>query len=174
MNPPLDYRPERADEQQPAKDMNIDFHYGVIYIVARVAGMNQAQAATVAHACQYIDDATTHGLLFFKGGEMFDRFASAHAVFDYNNIDNDLNRLVWAPFHFLPAGHGASLEEKAICGANSDIAKETVRQAIRSAHTPNALHRLGVTLHSYVDTWAHQGFSRAVRPPLDVGAPGEC
>jgi len=139
--------------------MNIDFHYGVIYLVARIAGMNQQQASTVAHACQYVDDATTHGLLFFEGGELFERFASAHAIYDYHNIDNDLNRLVWAPFHFLPAGQGETLEEKAICRPNSDIAKETVRQAIRSAHTPNALHRLGVTLHSYVDTWAHQGFS---------------
>jgi hypothetical protein len=139
--------------------MNIDFHYGVVYLVARTAGLDVAQAATVAHACQYVDDATTPGLLFFSGGETYERFASAHTIFDYHNTDSQLNRLVWAPFHFLPAGHGTTLEERAVCRPDSDIARELVRRAIRGADAQNALHRLGVTLHTYVDTWAHQGFS---------------
>jgi len=33
-----------------------------------------------------------------------------------------------------------------------------VRRAIDNRHATNALHRLGVSLHVYVDTWAHQGF----------------
>ncbi len=80
--------------------MNIDFHYGVVYIVARVGGMTPDQALTVAHACQYVDDATTPGILRFQGGETFERFATAHKTFDYANTENDQNRLVWAPFHF--------------------------------------------------------------------------
>jgi hypothetical protein len=139
--------------------MNIDFHYGVIYLVARTAGLDVAQATTVAHSCQYVDDATTTGLLFFRGGETYERFASAHTMFDYHNVESQLNRLVWTPFHFLPAGSGATLEEKALCKPDSEIAREVVRRAIRASDAPNALHRLGVTLHTYVDTWAHQGFS---------------
>ncbi|WP_328807407.1 DUF6765 family protein, partial [Paraburkholderia elongata] len=80
--------------------MNIDFHYGVVYIVARIGGMPAGEALTVAHACQYVDDATTSGILRFSGGETFERFATAHKLFDYTNTDNDQNRLVWAPFHF--------------------------------------------------------------------------
>src|SRR3569832_2417947 len=34
-----------------------------------------------------------------------------------------------------------------------------VRRALHVNAASNALHRLGVTLHVYVDTWAHQGFS---------------
>ncbi|WP_144140580.1 DUF6765 family protein [Paraburkholderia sp. BCC1884] len=139
--------------------MNIDFHYGVVYIAARTAGMPAAQAVTVAHACQYIDDATTAGILRFAGGETFERFATAHKMFDYANTENDQNRLVWAPFHFLPAGEGATLEEKAVCRADSTVAREVVRRAIRQRNAQTCLHRLGVTLHTYVDTWAHQGFS---------------
>lgn len=139
--------------------MNIDFHYGVLYLVARTAGLDVQQAKTVAHACQYVDDATTTGLLFFNGGETYERFASAHTMFDYHNVDTQLNRLVWTPFHFLPAGNGATLDAKAVCQPDSDIAREVVRRAIRDADTQNALHRLGVALHAYVDTWAHQGFS---------------
>ncbi|HEY4370999.1 MAG TPA: DUF6765 family protein [Burkholderiales bacterium] len=144
--------------------MNIDFHYGVIYVVGRLAGLSATDAETVAHSCQYIDDATIHGILDFRDGETFERFASAHALFDYQNavnLGNDGNRLVWAPFHFLPAGEGRTLEDKAVCRPDSRIARETVRAAIRAGRDgeANALHRLGVTLHTYVDTWAHQGFS---------------
>ncbi|QCP52468.1 hypothetical protein FAZ95_25195 [Trinickia violacea] len=139
--------------------MNIDFHYGVVYIVARLAGMPADQALTVAHACQYVDDATTAGILRFAGGETFERFATAHRLFDYSNTENDQNRLVWTPFHFLPAGEGETLQEKAVCRADSAIARDVVRRAIRQRDADTALHRLGVTLHAYVDTWAHQGFA---------------
>lgn len=82
--------------------MNIDFHYGIIYVVSRLAGMYPADAKTIAHACQYIDDATTTGILVFEEGQTFDRFASAHESFDYHNCLDPENRMVWAPFHFLP------------------------------------------------------------------------
>lgn len=139
--------------------MNIDFHYGVVYIVARIGGLSGDAARTVAHACQYVDDATTAGILRFAGGETFERFATAHKMIDYSNIENDKNSLVWTPFHFLPAGEGDTLQEKAVCRPDSAIARELVRRAIRQRNADNALHRLGVTLHTYVDTWAHQGFA---------------
>ena len=139
--------------------MNIDFHYAVMYVIARHGGLDPRSAEVVAHACQYVDDATTPGLLKFAGGETFERFASAHKMFDYHNAENDENRVVWAPFHFLPGAQGESLEQKALCRKNSDVAKEMVRRALAGHNAPNALHRLGVTLHVYVDTWAHQGFS---------------
>ncbi|WP_308112590.1 MULTISPECIES: DUF6765 family protein [Paraburkholderia] len=144
--------------------MNIDFHYGVVYIVARTGGMAPAEALTVAHACQYVDDATTSGILRFAGGETFERFATAHKLFDYTNTEDDQNRLVWTPFHFLPAGEGETLEEKAVCRPDSAVAREVVRRAIRQRGTDTALHRLGVTLHAYVDTWAHQGFAGIESP----------
>lgn len=139
--------------------MNIDFHYGMIFVVSRLAGMSENDAKSVAHACQYVDDATVNGILEFAGGETFERFSSAHKMFDYHNMLNDQNRLVWAPFHFLPGGKGNSLEEKAICLPNSDIARTMIRRAIDGRGADNALHRLGISLHVYVDTWAHQGFS---------------
>ena len=139
--------------------MNIDFHYGVIYVTSRLAGMSPEQAQTVAHACQYVDDATTRDILHFEDGESFERFASAHVMYDYKNGMDDENRVIWAPFHFLPGGQGDTLEEKSVCQQDSEIAREMIRRAIDNRHAPNALHRLGVSLHVYVDTWAHKGFS---------------
>jgi hypothetical protein len=144
--------------------MNIDFHYGVVYIAARVAGMPPGDALTVAHACQYVDDATTAGILRFKGGETFERFATAHKLFDYATTEDDKNRLVWTPFHFLPAAEGSTLHEKAVCRPDSPVAREVVRRAILRRDTETGLHRLGVTLHTYVDTWAHQGFAGIESP----------
>ncbi|MGH8780882.1 DUF6765 family protein [Paraburkholderia sp.] len=139
--------------------MNIDFHYGVVYAIARLGGMDVDEAQTVAHACQYVDDATTEGLLRFAGGETFERIASAHEMIDYRNEDDDENRRIWVPFHFLPGAQGDTLDKRAVCRPNSDVAKLMVRHALGAHDAYNALHRLGVTLHVYVDTWAHQGFS---------------
>ena len=89
--------------------MNIDFHYGVIYILARAAGLDIIQAETVAHACEYVDDSTVSGTLDFQDGQSFDRFASAHDMLDHLNMNRDSDKRVWAPFHFLPACEGADL-----------------------------------------------------------------
>ena len=144
--------------------MNIDFHFGIIYVVSRLAGMGPADAKTVAHACQYIDDSTTKGPLVFAEGQTFDRFATAHETFDYlNTIDSD-SRLVWAPFHFLPGGEGTSFDKRVVCRKDSRIAREMVRGYLAAPRQDNSLHGLGVLLHTYVDTWAHQGFSGTESP----------
>ncbi|RUL77506.1 DUF6765 family protein [Dyella choica] len=142
--------------------MNNDFHYGVIYILARLAQYDRESATTIAHACQYVDDSTVTGVLDFAGGESFDRFASAHAMYDYLNWVSDSAKRVWAPFHFLPACEGQTFDEKCVCRPNSRTAREMVKETIRQNHAENGLHRLGVTLHVYVDTWAHQKFSGTI------------
>ncbi|WP_084455868.1 DUF6765 family protein [Novosphingobium rosa] len=142
--------------------MNKDFHYGVIYVVARFAGMAVPEAQTIAHACQYVDDATTDGPLKFREQQSFDRFASAHEMLDYRNAHQDMDERVWAPFHFLPACEGATLDEQVVCRPDSVPARGLVSHILEvhaKAPEDNDLHRLGVCLHTYVDTWAHQGFS---------------
>lgn len=124
--------------------MNIDFHYGAVYVMARLGGLLSADILTVAHACQSVDDSTTPGLLDFSDGEMFERFPTAHSMFDYHNAFNQGNRLTWVPFHFLPAGIGESPEEGATCRPNSEVAKTVVRRAIEHRTAGNGLHRLTV------------------------------
>ncbi len=73
--------------------------------------------------------------------------------------------LAWVPFHFLPANcllpEGDGEEEDFIlritCRPNSNIAKDMVSECIRLSKAPQALYRLGITMHVYADTWAHQG-----------------
>lgn len=103
-----------------------------------------------------MDDSTVSGVLECKGSESYERLASSHKMFDYMNIDNSSDKRTWAPFYFLPPGEGNTLQEKSICKPDCAIARAMVAPTIESRSAENALHRLGITLHVYVDTWAHQ------------------
>jgi hypothetical protein len=139
--------------------MNIDFHYGVIYAMARIGGLAREDAQVVAHACQYVDDATTDGILLFAGGERYSRIATAHELLDFKTLSRAESSQVWVPFHFFPAGLGTAIDEKAVCRPDSAPVRDMLRGVLAERGAPNGLHRLGIALHTYVDTWAHQGFS---------------
>jgi hypothetical protein len=147
--------------------MQIDFHHGVTYVTARLAGFDHPEASIIAYSAQYVDDATNSGLIKFDNGAMFSRISSAHKMLDYRNFQELANHLVWIPFHFLPGNGGRKagedLEgkfiEKLICRPHSDVAQQMVRDCIQRRHPAYGLYRLGITMHVYVDTWAHQGFA---------------
>ncbi|WGV26141.1 DUF6765 family protein [Halotia branconii] len=147
--------------------MQIDFHHGVTYVAARLAGFEHENANIIAYSTQYVDDATNDGLIRFENGALFSRISSAHKMLDYRNFEELANYRVWIPFHFLPGNGGlpagedpqGSFINKLICRPNSYVAQEMVRECIEHRHTPYGLHRLGITMHVYVDTWAHQGFA---------------
>lgn len=146
--------------------MEIDFHHAVTYVLARLAGFNAGDAGIIAYSSQYVDDSVSDCPVMFDNGAIYKPICSAHKALDYHNFDNLSNHLVWVPFHFLPANclkkAGECDEEfylKIICRPNSFIADDMVKECIRGKEEPNALYRLGITLHTYADTWAHQGFS---------------
>lgn len=146
--------------------MQIDFHHGVTYVVARLAGLTHPEASVVATAAQYVDDATNSGVVEFENGAMYSRISSAHKMLDYRNFEALANHHVWIPFHFLPGNggmpagmnpHGTFIEKlKTI--PDSPVAQDMIRACIGMRGAPWALHRLGITMHVYADTWAHQGF----------------
>jgi hypothetical protein len=147
--------------------MQIDFHHGVTYVCARLAGFEHLAANTIAYSAQYVDDAINAGTIRFDNGAMFDRISSAHKMLDYRNFRELANYQVWIPFHFLPGNGGlpvgkepeGTFIDKLICRPNSYVAQEMVRECICRRQTAYGLHRLGITMHVYADTWAHQGFA---------------
>ncbi len=147
--------------------MQIDFHHGVTYVVARLAGFDHDSANIVAYSAQYVDDAINAGLIRFDNGALFSRISSAHKMLDYRNFKELANHYVWVPFHFLPGNGGLPADqdppgtfiEKLICRPNSYVAQDMVRECINQRHHPYGIYRLGVTMHVYADTWAHQGFA---------------
>ncbi len=119
--------------------MQIDFHHATTYVCYRLAGMSDADAAIVAHSAQYVDDATNDGPLQFKTGERYVRVTSAHKTLDLRANGNEAdNRLVWAPFHFLPGGDIAPAKlsladqfiRRMVCRPDSEIAQSMIRDCI--------------------------------------------
>ncbi len=147
--------------------MQIDFHHATTYVVARDAGFSHQDADIIAYAAQYVDDATSSGTVYFDNRAVYNRISSAHKMLDPRNTDELANHCVWMPFHFLPgngglpAGEnpGTSFIDKIVCTPDSHIAREIMRDAILEKNRAYGLHRLGITLHVYADTWAHQGFA---------------
>ncbi len=147
--------------------MQIDFHHGVTYLCARLAGFPHEDAQKIAYAAQYIDDATEASLIKFENGALFSYISSAHKMLDYRNFKELANHRVWMPFHFLPGNGGLptgkepsdQFIDKVICRPNSPIAQDMVRECIQQRTKPYGLHRLGITMHVFADTWAHQGFA---------------
>ena len=82
--------------------MQIDFHHGTIYVLARLAGLNQNDANIVAYSSQYIDDAIHSGTIYFSNRATYQFKAAAHRMLDYRNFKELANHRVWTPFHFLP------------------------------------------------------------------------
>jgi hypothetical protein len=165
--------------------VQIDFHHGATYVIARLAGFDHLDAEVVAYAAQYVDDATNGGLIAFDNGAMYKRMSSAHRTLDYRNFRELANHRVWIPFHFLPGNGGlpagqeppGKFIEKLICVPDSPVARDMVALTIAARGAASGLHRLGIAMHVYADTWAHQGFAgvnHRVNAAHDlVGADGE-
>jgi hypothetical protein len=151
--------------------MQIDFHHGITYVIARLAGFEQLEAGIIAHSAQYVDDATESGEIWFANGMLYPRISSAHRMFDYRNSRKLANHRVWLPFHFLPGNRGDAAPDapppftteddfilRCVCRPNSYPARELMRAVILRQDRDYALYRLGIAAHVFVDTWAHQGF----------------
>jgi len=156
--------------------MQKDFHHATTYVLARLADFDHAEAEIIAYASQYVDDATNAGVIHFTDGSMYEHISSAHKTLDYKNFDELANHQAWLPFHFLPGNNEANAGEnprdtfmdKIVCKPDSPVAKEMVTACINSNNSPHALHRLGITLHVYSDTWSHQGFAGVNHKSNDI------
>ena len=152
--------------------MEIDFHFGVTYVVSRIAGLNHDHAQIVATSSQYVDDTVNTGILKFTTGETFYRMSTAHKKSDYHMVMAADERRVWIPFHFLPGNdlagaHDLEFYNRIVCRPNSLIAQAMAKNCIVQQSRPFGLHQLGITAHVFIDTWAHQGFA-GVKSPVNV------
>ncbi len=156
--------------------MQIDFHHAVTYVTARIAGFPHEDAEIIAYSAQYVDDATCSGPVCFNNGARYHRISSAHVMWDPKNLVDGDNREVWLPFHFLPGNgnlEGDATPEgkfinKLICLPDSPVAKDMVKAAICDRDKPYGLHRLGIVMHVYADTWAHQQFAGVLHEVNEV------
>lgn len=161
--------------------MQKDFHFTTTYVLSRLAGFNQAESEIISSSSQFIDDATDAGKILFDNFAGYQFFSSAHKMLDYRNFEELQNHYSWVPFHFLPGNQTDDplfegqddFVKKLICQPNSEVAKLMIKKVLNKSHKPYSLYQLGITMHVYADTWAHQKFCgishpvNAVREILD-------
>lgn len=158
--------------------MQIDFHYYVIRILAEKAGFSPADSQIIAYASQFVDDATEHKPLQLpeklqiknhprlKEGN-FDPVCTAHKGLQFvNDFRKIVQMKIYISFHFLPPKiyTNTDLEYDYVTKPNSQFANILIEK-IKKQFVDNPdeklynLISLGIALHTYADTWAHQNFS---------------
>ncbi len=153
--------------------MQIDFHYCTTRVIAEKAGFTAEDAQIIAYAAQYIDDAVDHEKMNVDGHleflsrrfteKTFDPICTAHKGLQFvTDFQENVQNKIYIPFHFLPeletstdlkVVQNCSLSRKLVTKAIAELSKSTGEQRIMN------LVRLGISLHTYADSWAHQNFS---------------
>ena len=137
--------------------MNAEFHYYSVYFLCLRAGMPEGRCANIAFASQYVDNA----ILAYEiedGGFAYRSQVTQNYLF----WDDETLRGIYLPFHFIPGDLEAARRERVDASASrwtvtpdSPLSKELLVAALRTGDD----FRIGIALHSYADTWAHQHFS---------------
>ena len=138
--------------------MDIEFHYYMTYLIAARAGFQPAQALTIAHAAQSVDD--NHIQYRITGGAGGDYLNYVSQTMDILKPTSQILR-IYPIFHFIPGEPNALTARRAdarqdpwVTTPDSPVARKMIDSALAS----NDLYRIGVSAHGYVDTWAHQNF----------------
>lgn len=143
--------------------MDVDFHYGTIYVLARWAKFCSANAHLIACSSQMVDDNYDDNP-FSDAVEKENleqginvRYSCQSTI---GNVTGKGNAEIWIPFHFLPGLQGKTDAEKLVCKKNSKLSRR-LRDRLLQTTLDNTRFsfRLGVGLHVFADTWAHQEFA---------------
>ena len=147
--------------------MQKDFHFYTIYALARSAGFDTENSYIIAYSSQHTDDAKYEHALEFVNGGRFQQVLSAHRFFDLDALDKATCYRIWIPFHFLPGNLGVDFYERMLTRSNSIVAQRIIDDFLSSDLKQYSLHRLGIILHVYADTWSHQNFIGLIRENLN-------
>ena len=136
--------------------MNSEFHYYTVAFLAVKAGLNSLTAEEIAYASQYVDHNVSAWKITGRGQHLV-----TQPTQNYNVIDRSVLNEILIPFHFLPVGPGPQISVRRDgktnpwdVRPNSPLAKALLIDAF---HEDDPL-QIGIALHAYADTWAHQNF----------------
>ena len=155
--------------------MNIEFHYHITYLIATRAGFPPEEADIIATASQYTDD---NSIIF----EIDKERSTAYG----NYISQTMNILkpkaklfrIYPIFHFIPGDPMAKTawrKDGQMHWLNTTPNSHNARRILDTALKSDNLYRIGIALHGYADTWAHQNFTgyyndfNAMTGPLNPG-----
>lgn len=142
--------------------MNIEFHYYMLTYLLKASGFSGHASHVVAYASQFVDS-NVMNYLVDTPGPSYETLPTQNWGF----WSRETPRRIYVPFHFFPGDVDSPSAERIDgkrnplnCTPDSPGAKELLIAALRTRNP----YRVGIALHTYADTWAHQNFS-GVREP---------
>jgi hypothetical protein len=142
--------------------MNFEFHYYTLHYLSRCAGFDEEDASIIAVSSQMVDECLASWEIEGEG-EPTRTMITQNYVFWDESVAKDIYR----PFHFIPGNSSAAGARRSdgragrfAVTADSPLSREILIAALRTWN----LYRIGIALHAYADTWAHQNFSADLEP----------
>ncbi len=138
--------------------MNIEFHYNITYILARKAKFDPEEAFTLAYSSQYVDDNSMHYYVNFENGDRFISWVSQ--TMDITKPSQKRQK-IYPLFHFIPGDPNSPTARRKDGRThlfNTTPDSENARYLLNRALDTRDLYRIGIAVHAYADTWAHQNF----------------
>lgn len=153
--------------------MNAEFHYYAIHWLCSRAGLADGEAYAIAYSSQFVDNAVHEYLIDAPSGRYRTLVTQDYVFWDERTL-----REVYLPFHFVPGdpAEAASLradgqENVLAVTPNAPIARALLVSALKTRNP----YRIGIALHAFADSWAHQGFSGRMEDfnalPMNQGLP---
>ena len=137
--------------------MDVEFHYYLTHLASIAGGRDPDESQKIAYSSQYLDH-NVSSLIINKGS--VDEYKNY--ISQTNNILFPRRRLrrIYPVFHFIPGGSGGNVRrdgktDSLITTPDSDLANKLMDQALDTGNP----YRIGIALHGYADTWAHQNFT---------------
>ena len=138
--------------------MEIEFHYFITKGIALRADFNDEQAEIIAHASQLTDDNVRQYCINQGKTDEFKNYIS----FTYNILKprKTLSH-IYPIFHFTPGDPdfpGAQRTDRRKNKFNTTPDSKNAKRILKQAFETGNLYRIGIALHAFADTWAHQNF----------------
>ncbi len=139
--------------------MQIEFHYYITYILARAAGFGKEDASIIAYSSQFTDDNRWKYNVKINKSQSYQNYISQ--TLDVFKPKEEFLR-VYPCFHYVPGAFESACAKRADgkqhplnTTANSKNGNIILQEGFRSKN----LYRIGIAVHAYADSWAHQNFA---------------
>ncbi len=167
--------------------MDINFHYFAVKTVSRLAGFDESEAQIIAEYSEFIDDFAIYKPMFFDDVPKFAQHLAVKVDSGYTfkpvttgyvnlfeiarMLDPENQKLIITPFHFMPTIPIEKLPDRKdwrVSPADfktpsiiNDLLSDAKKRFLEDKDTNRHINliRIGMLLHTFADTYAHEGFS---------------
>lgn len=145
--------------------MEKDFHYYIIYSIAKLVDFEKADI--IAYSSQFVDDNNEGQFTIDQEKSFFPQRIPANGGYYYpimtqslspKSLDPYIQKYVYLPFHFLPGDNDVEIKGRKnplSATPNSHNAQKILHAALESGNP----YWIGIALHTFADTWSHQNFT---------------